>query len=387
MPSTLISLSPHDPLPECQYPTENHPTLKDAYILVDVTARGFRLLKEWYDGNAMNYDRVYRLCIPFSPSYVTPSEYFLAKSNERIIGRLRNVQLYGHPYELITKSGEEIRTWPRKHEGTYEDIVDNGLYGEKIFTLPDLLTGLSRIEVDLLKPQQELPFEFCTSIAARYDVPFTYVWQVYRNLPSSVNPILPRYIDHIALTKQWLLNKCGAEGVDYVSLKHVELKQTDYLHDEIIHVTTMEDYLTRWYEVKLNSIRNHKSELFKNKEDPNSFIHQRSAFIRKLLFRLPVLGDNNKASFFDLTKKEKQRYVREVYGDERLLHIHAEDIGRELYLESVPVKPDYRAPEDILIDYIRKGTEEESESEEEEDEEDDTSVKKRRTKSPSRTRT
>lgn len=308
-----------------------------AYVVVDTSPRGFRLLRDWIKDNHKLYPNIYRAKVPYSYSHATPAEYALATSSEPIHSRARDMPFNGMQFELVVLGdmSELIGEWPFVHRGTFRDICGNAEFGEQMFTIPKLISGFSVIQELFLSTafQHFTPYERCCFAAVRFDVNYSICrdqWTAIRTREEYIGiPTLPPGITPRDRAKRMVQAVCEGKTIPDNMVRKIQC--TD-LNGRVVNFTNEGDYVTSWVEEK--AIR-HLLQLRAQSRDP--YIQARRVFVQSLVIRHNTTKvESDRLSFFNLSRRDKRLYVRNEFPDnpeywEPLLNLTILDVGRELY--------------------------------------------------------
>ncbi len=341
-----------------------------AFIICDVTPAGFRKLKTWYDEHAKKYDKVYRLAIPFSENTHTPAEYAMrfcgtVAKKEPLIARLMNCPRPLSEYkfeEILSPATTTGQAWPWKHEGTYADIVGNASHGDKLATIPEVLSGISFAQERAIEvsEKQRQNSHIAYFVASCFDLSLEKAAEQCFAQPT------PKYAFHDARVPthhyEGNLQELG-EQLEEQTLpgrtdRHMKLSgrmsEKEFWHEgKLKRYEYPGEYYADWVKQRTQQLMRERSDIPLGKD--HSAI-ARGDFIRLLMLRLPVIEGDDFTSFFDLTSEKKREFLRTTYGSDiarELLHIPVADVGREMYSRTLP--PPKESPYDTLRKMIMGG--------------------------------
>jgi hypothetical protein len=363
----VILCSPCDKTGVLRSITENHLPVTDrpvAYLIADVTPAGFRSIMTWWKENHTKYEKVYRLCIPYSASCSTPAEYCSrgAPIKEVVIGRLRNLPtalLYRHSWEEIVDDEAEsyaddaktekrgFRHWPWAHTGSYMDVVGNASFGDEFFFTPQCKHGYSLVQERFFMEKKQnpfiQPFELCSRISSRYDLEMKRVWEACSDaftfmdelpmVPTVLFSTPPRTVIQEFVERNDAMASPQRKPLS-LQLKHAFPLRVVRGMKSISEFLTVTAFLGAWTSDYIDDLLEQRKQHLKDAADPKSATSLRQAFIQSLLYRtsLKEYTPSGICTYFDLSTATKQRYLRDTFGN-MLAHefgnITVSQVGRD----------------------------------------------------------
>lgn len=328
-----------------------------------------------------------RVKIPYTSSHFMSSDAFLDPefdpSSAHILGRFKwlatgtNGDFGSYGLEHIEIDGDDVNVdWPVRYLPKRSHLKANGMYGNRPFISPQLLSGLSYFQQFVLEyhaRQQQTRVVYgnnectihelaCIGVSRFGDLPISVLIEQVMNIAvpgtnGALSVFRPkvatvaeyeRFPTHLVTSTQdneyirkWLMLRCDRNNFNMSSSPYTTsatspssmmmmmIGKTKWVSAG----TDMVGLLEEWFQLKIQSILEEKKAKVEAWVDPSSLLFRERQYLRSLF----IPNEKTKKFFFSANETMKKELLRAQFPEEseeridHLLHLPIKRIGPEVF--------------------------------------------------------